>query len=96
MYLHYNVSFSLDFKIGQKCDCVSAYNPKSSEYVRKKYKKKLMQFEETCELIKYLGDHMTKRYKEPRDRPIDFDFKMEKFIAIKDWAPQATADTWVS
>ena len=61
----------------------SAFNPKSSEFVRKKYKKKLMNFEETCELIQYLGDNMTKRYKEPTERPIDFDFKMNKFVALR-------------
>lgn len=53
-----------------------------------------MNFEETCELISYLGNNMSKRYKEPQDRPIDFDFKMNKFIGIKDNAP--TADSWVS
>ena len=71
----------------------TAYNPRSSEYVRKKYKKKLLKFEETCELIKYLGDNMTKRYKQPEERPIDFDFKLEKFNALK--APEDVA-TWVS
>merc|ERR1712178_226830 len=72
---------------------LKAYNPRSSEYVRKKYKKKLLKFEETCELIKYLGDNMTKRYKQPEERPIDFDFKLEKFNALK--APEDVA-TWVS
>ena len=61
---------------------VSAFNPKSSEYVRKKYKKKLDKFEETCNLIRYLGDNMTVRYKEPEARPIDFNFKLEKFLQL--------------
>jgi adenylate/nucleoside-diphosphate kinase len=72
---------------------LAAYNPKSSEYVRKKYKRKLMQFEETCELIKYLGDNMTKKYKEPPQRPIDFDFKLDKFMALKDMEPSVA--NWV-
>ena len=61
---------------------VLAFNPKSSEYVRKKYKKKLDKFEETCNLIRYLGDNMTVRYKEPEARPIDFNFKLEKFLQL--------------
>ncbi len=71
-----------------------AYNPRSPDYIRRKYKKKLMQFEETCELIQYLGDNMTKRYKEPKDRPIDFDFKMEQFMQLK--ATEPGVETWVS
>ena len=73
----------------------SAYNPKSSDYVRKKYKKKLMKFEEQCELIKYLGDNMTIRYKDPRDRPIDFDFKLQQFLALQGEDPTPTT-TWIS
>ncbi len=61
----------------------AAFNPKNSEYIRKKYKKKLNKFEETCDLIKYLGNNMTRSYKDPRERPIDFDFKMQKFIELK-------------
>lgn len=60
------------------------YNPRNSEYIRTKYKKKLLQFEETCKIIKYLGDNMTRRYKEPQERPIDFDRKMQKFMQLKD------------
>lgn len=68
-----------------------AYNPQSSDFIRKKYKKKLMNFEDTCELIQYLGNVMTKRYKEPKDRPIDFDFKMDKFMALKELVPEASS-----
>jgi len=70
---------------GKSIDYVSltAYNPKSSEYVRRKYKKKLEQFEETCELIRYLGDHMTVRYKEPEARPIDFNHKLNAFLQLQ-------------
>ena len=71
----------------------TAFNPKSSEYVRKKYKKKLEQFEETCELIRYLGDNMSRRYREPQERPIDFDFKMNRFMTLKG---VPAASTWVS
>ncbi|CAH1800208.1 unnamed protein product [Owenia fusiformis] len=62
---------------------LKAYNPKSSEYVRKKYKQRLMQFEESCELIKYLGDTMTVKFKEPKDRAIDFDHKLDRFVKMK-------------
>ena len=60
-----------------------AYNPKASEYVRSKYKKKLEAFESHCELIKYLGRNMTRKYKEPEDRRIDFDYKLNSFMALK-------------
>lgn len=71
----------------------TAFNPKSSDYVRRKYKKKLEQFEETCELIRYLGDNMSRRYRDPKDRPIDFDFKLDKFMQLKEVQP---ASNWVS
>ena len=52
-----------------------------------------MQFEETCELIEYLGNTMTKKYREPGQRPIDFDFKLDKFMALKGLEPSAA--NWV-
>jgi len=59
-------------------------------YLRKKYKKQLEQFEEGCELIQYLGSHMTKRYQEPHDRPLDFDFKLDKFVQLRSTSPLAS------
>ncbi|XP_033125059.1 adenylate kinase 9-like isoform X4 [Anneissia japonica] len=69
---------------------LKAYNPKSSEYVRKKFKKKLMQFEEQCELIRYLGDNMTLKYRDPGTRPIDFDHKMNTFLNLRGTEPTPT------
>ena len=69
---------------------ISAYNPKSSDYVRKKYKQKLQKFEETCQLIRYLGDNMTVRYRAPNDRPGDFDNKLETFFALRGIEPTKT------
>ena len=60
-----------------------AYNPKSSEYIRKKYKKKLAYFEERCGLISYLSSSMSHGYQEPAVRPIDFNHKMENFLGLK-------------
>ena len=51
--------------------------------MRTKYKKKLESFESKCELIKYLGKNMTSKYKEPEDRKIDFDYKLNSFMALK-------------
>lgn len=76
-------TFTLHFSL-------TAYNPKSSEYVRKKYKKKLQKFEETCQLIRYLGDNMTVRYRAPNDRPGDFDNKLEVFFALRGIEPTKT------
>lgn len=71
----------------------AAYNPKSSDYVRKKYKRKLQQFEEHCELIAYLGNNMSQRYREPGERPIDFDHKMVTFLNLEGIEP---TPTWVA
>ncbi|XP_071818767.1 adenylate kinase 9-like isoform X4 [Apostichopus japonicus] len=72
---------------------LKAYNPKSSDYVRKKYKRKLQQFEEHCELIAYLGNNMSQRYREPGERPIDFDHKMVTFLNLEGIEP---TPTWVA
>ncbi|KAK1171736.1 adenylate kinase 9 [Acipenser oxyrinchus oxyrinchus] len=71
---------------------LKAYNPRNSDYVRKKYKKKLEQFEECCELVSYLGSKMTHKYKEPQERPIDFDHKLHTFLSLKGIEPTST---WV-
>ena len=62
---------------------ITAYNPKSSDYVRSKYKKKLAYFEEKCGLIAYLSTSMCSGYYEPSMRPIDFDHKISRFLALK-------------
>lgn len=72
---------------------LKAFNPRSSEYIRKKYKQKLRQFEDTCKLIRYLGDNMTVRYRDPTERPGDFDMKLETFFALRGIEPTAT---WVA
>ncbi|BFZ09241.1 hypothetical protein BsWGS_12280 [Bradybaena similaris] len=69
---------------------LKAFNPKSSAYIRKKYKQKLQQFEETCELIKYLGNNMTVRYRDPAERPKDFDNKLQMFFALRGIEPTPT------
>ena len=68
----------------------TAYNPKSSEYVRRKYRKKLEQFEEYCELIRYLGDQMGHRARTNEELPIDFDHKMLLFLNLKGREPTPT------
>ncbi|KAL7987849.1 hypothetical protein Chor_006768 [Crotalus horridus] len=66
---------------------LKAYNPNSPDYIRKKYKMKLERFIDHCELIPYLGIKMTKKYKEPQNRPIDFDHKLQTFLSLKDVNP---------
>ncbi|XP_034265034.1 adenylate kinase 9 isoform X2 [Pantherophis guttatus] len=66
---------------------LKAYNPNSPDYIRKKYKMKLERFIDHCELIPYLGIKMTKKYKEPQNRPIDFDHKLQTFLSLKDVDP---------
>ncbi|KAM4633800.1 adenylate kinase 9 [Polymixia lowei] len=64
---------------------LKAFNHNSSDYIRQKYRKKLALFEESCELITYLGSAMTRNYKPPSEQPIDFEFKLRKFLALGDW-----------
>ncbi|XP_023368209.1 adenylate kinase 9 [Otolemur garnettii] len=66
---------------------LKAFNPRSSEYTRKKYKKKMEQFVERCELITYLGAKMTRKYKEPQFRAIDFDHKLQSFLSLRNVDP---------
>lgn len=66
---------------------LKAFNPKGSEYSRKKYKKKMEQFMERCELITYLSSKMTRKFKEPQFRAIDFDHKLQTFLSLKNIDP---------
>lgn len=70
--------------IGTQCCimCFVAFNPKSNKYTRNKFKRKLAQFEEQCNLIVYLSSLMKQGYKEPMSRPIDFSFKMNTFLQL--------------
>ncbi|XP_054474711.1 adenylate kinase 9 [Anoplopoma fimbria] len=63
---------------------LKAFNNKSTDFSRKKYKKKLALFEENCALIPYLSSAMTGIYRSPRERPIDFEFKLNRFLALGD------------
>ncbi|XP_034555304.1 adenylate kinase 9 isoform X2 [Notolabrus celidotus] len=63
---------------------LKAFNHKSTDYSRKKYKKKLALFEENCELIPYLSSTMRGNYRPPSERPIDFEFKLSRFLALGD------------
>lgn len=48
------------------------------------YKKKLALFEENCMLIPYLSTVMKGNYRPPSERPIDFEFKLNRFLALSD------------
>ena len=61
----------------------AAFNPTSSDYIRKKYKRKLAAFEDKCGLIPYLSSSMSSGYQEPFTRPIDFDHKIGRFLGLK-------------
>uniref|UniRef100_A0A8C3U4C0 Adenylate kinase 9 n=1 Tax=Catharus ustulatus TaxID=91951 RepID=A0A8C3U4C0_CATUS len=66
---------------------LKAHNPLSSEPVRQMYRKKLLQFVEHCQLIPYLGTVMKGPYKEPRDRPLGFDDRLQTFLSLKGTRP---------
>lgn len=48
------------------------------------YKKKLALFEENCALIPYLSSTVKGNYRPPGERPIDFEFKLNRFLALGD------------
>lgn len=60
-----------------------AFNPKSTDYIRQKYKKKLAMFEENCALIPYLISTMQGDYRPSSERSIDFEFKLNRFLALE-------------
>lgn len=62
----------------------TAFNHKSTDYTRQKYKKRLALFEENCALIPYLSSTMRGNYKPPSEYAIDFEFKMNRFVALRD------------
>ncbi|KAK1889504.1 Adenylate kinase 9 [Dissostichus eleginoides] len=61
---------------------LKAFNHKSTDYSRQKYKKKLALYEENCALIPYLTSTMRGNYQPPSERPLDFEFKLNRFLAL--------------
>uniref|UniRef100_A0A3B3DAJ3 Cilia- and flagella-associated protein 206 n=1 Tax=Oryzias melastigma TaxID=30732 RepID=A0A3B3DAJ3_ORYME len=59
---------------------LKAFNPRSSEYSRQKYKRKLASFEEDCALIPYLSSKMNPP---PVEFSVDLQFKLNKFLALE-------------
>lgn len=66
---------------------LKAYNTKSSDYIRRKFRRKLYIFEEHCELISYLAEKTTVRYKEPKKQGTDYNIKYETFFALQHNVP---------
>ncbi|KAM8809905.1 adenylate kinase 9 [Eudromia elegans] len=62
---------------------LKAFNPRSPERARRKYRRELEQFAERCALIPYLGAQMPRRYREPRGAPADLDRKLRAFLALQ-------------
>ncbi|XP_053340029.1 adenylate kinase 9-like [Clarias gariepinus] len=62
---------------------LKAHNSRST-YTQKKYKKKLVQYEEDCELISYLSSIFNQNFKPPHELPADFNQKLHRFLALKD------------
>ena len=60
-----------------------AFNPKTNKLIREKYKKKLDTFETQCKLIDYLSSSMDSGYKEPVDRPFQFDKQLSTFMHLR-------------
>ncbi|CAB1435476.1 unnamed protein product [Pleuronectes platessa] len=63
---------------------LKATNERSEEYIRRMHKANLTLYEKSCALLPYLSSTMRGRYKQPSERPIDFESKMNEFLALKD------------
>ncbi|KAJ3607116.1 hypothetical protein NHX12_026630 [Muraenolepis orangiensis] len=63
---------------------LKAVNPHSSDYVRQKYKKRLVSFEESCELIPYLASTMMRTGTSPSAQPADFEFRLHRLLALRE------------
>jgi adenylate/nucleoside-diphosphate kinase len=66
---------------------LKAYNSKSSDYLRRKFRRKLYIFEEHCQLIPFLAEKTTIRYKESDRRSVEYNVKYETFFALKQNMP---------
>jgi len=66
---------------------VLAYNPKSSDFRRKKYKQKLQYFEQKCQLIESIYSKTTLKYKDPNKRSPEYNQNFENFFALKENVP---------
>ncbi|KAM9443969.1 adenylate kinase 9-like [Clarias gariepinus] len=62
---------------------LKAHNSRST-YTQNKYKKKLVQYEEDCELISYLSSAFTLNFKPSCELPVDFNQKLHRFFVMKD------------
>ncbi|XP_037541400.1 adenylate kinase 9 [Nematolebias whitei] len=61
---------------------LKAFNQKSTHHNRQMYRKKLALFEENCELIPLLSSAMGGNYRPPSERPVDFTFKLNRFLVL--------------
>mmetsp|Transcript_29271 Transcript_29271/g.87728 ORF Transcript_29271/g.87728 Transcript_29271/m.87728 type:complete len:870 (+) Transcript_29271:79-2688(+) len=60
-----------------------AHNPKSSAYARSEARKRLRTFEQRCQLVRYLGSNIQVGSDHATERPFDFKYKVEEFLALQ-------------
>lgn len=78
---HDHINFS--FQLRNLLSHLIAFNHNSTTRNREQCIKKLALFEEDCALVPYLGSIMKGNYKPPNERPIDFEFKLNRFMALR-------------
>lgn len=74
---------NLSFQLRNLLSYLIAFNHNSTTRNREQCRKKLALFEEDCALVPYLASIMKGDYKPPNERPIDFEFKLNRFWALR-------------
>eukprot|EP00051_Salpingoeca_urceolata_P019620 m.288770 g.288770 ORF g.288770 m.288770 type:complete len:1610 (-) comp19453_c0_seq5:24-4853(-) len=64
---------------------LKVHNPKTAtnDFLRRKWRRKLEQFQERCDLLRALGQGMRPAYTPPSERPFNFDHNLATFLSIK-------------
>ena len=62
---------------------LKAFNQNGSDLSKEKYRKQLEKINDQTALLEYLGNNMTRRFREPEQRPEGFDEKMDEFYSLR-------------
>ncbi|VDP78295.1 unnamed protein product [Echinostoma caproni] len=73
---------------------LKAYNPRSPECEKGKYRQKLSDYADTCRLPKWLLRSMPLKYKSEKERSIDLTARLEQFLSLQEFVD--TVPHWLA